>query len=52
MPFHPLVNTEGHVEVNHQGIWAQICQTGWDERDTAVVCRELGLGPGETYKRL
>ena len=36
---------EGTVQVCVNGVWGTVCSNGWDSRDAAVVCNQLGFQP-------
>ncbi|XP_028418433.1 protein bark beetle-like [Dendronephthya gigantea] len=40
----------GRLEILHQGIWGTICDDGWSQINSDVVCRELGFPTG-TFTR-
>lgn len=42
-----VISSEGHVLVRYNGIWGGVCSNHWDEKDSLVVCRELGYGRAE-----
>ena len=38
-----FVEHEGRVEHCHLGVWAAVCDEGWDATDGHVACQQLGL---------
>ena len=34
---------EGRVEICKEGLWGGICDDNWNELNSLVVCRELGI---------
>ena len=38
-----LVPTEGTVQVCVDGMWRELCYSGWGYQEAFVVCRQLGL---------
>lgn len=41
--------TAGEVEVCYEDTWQLVCHENWDERDAAVVCRQLGYSSESRY---
>ena len=34
---------EGRVEICKEGLWGTVCDDNWNELNSLVVCRELGI---------
>lgn len=36
----------GHVEICYEGSFGSVCDSGWDEKDSHVLCTQLGYLEG------
>lgn len=42
---------EGRLELNISGLWGTVCDVGWIEQNSALVCQQLGLVYNPAYGR-
>ena len=36
--------SDGRVEICVEGLWGTVCDSGWDQREALVVCRQIRFG--------
>ena len=41
--------SEGRVEICVNNVWGTICDDGWSEQETTVVCNQLGYEGGSLF---
>ncbi|XP_035386193.1 neurotrypsin [Electrophorus electricus] len=42
--------SEGRLEVHYRGQWGSVCDKGWTDTNTQVVCRQLGYRSGRSLR--